>query len=116
MEQAISLHLVLFYLPNYQQLMYFTYIIFSPKLHKFYIGSTELHPPERLKLHNDKFYGNEKFTTAGIPWQLFWFLECPSKKTAICIEKHIKRMKSKKYIHNLTKYPSMAEKLLHKYH
>jgi putative endonuclease len=31
------------------------------------------------------------------------------------IEKHIKAMKSKKYIENLIKYPEMSVKLLQKY-
>ncbi len=38
-----------------------------------------------------------------------------SKAQALAIEKHIKAMKSKIYIHNLKKYPEMIDKLLLKY-
>jgi putative endonuclease len=42
-------------------------------------------------------------------------LESTSENQARLIEKHIKKMKSKTYIHNLVKYPEIAEKLLLKF-
>ena len=38
-----------------------------------------------------------------------------SKLQALAIEKHIKKMKSKIYIENLTRYPEMSNKLIKKY-
>jgi putative endonuclease len=45
----------------------------------------------------------------------FVLLECKSKLQAFKIESHIKRMKSKKYIKNLSLYPEMRQKLLDRY-
>jgi putative endonuclease len=58
---------------------------------------------------------NNGNTRHKIPWRYFHVIETPNKSIAIKIEKHIKRMKSKSYIINLTKYPEMSEKLLKKY-
>ena len=46
--------------------MYFTYILFSEKLNKYYIGSS--HDVEkRLVRHNR---GHTTFTKTGIPWKI----------------------------------------------
>lgn len=87
------------------------YILFSEKLNRFYIGNTDLSPNERLHQHNEKFNLNT-FTTKGIPWQLFLVLDCSSRKQAQKVEAHIKKMKSKKYIQNLSQFSEMREKLL----
>jgi hypothetical protein len=39
---------------------FFVKTIFSKKLDRYYIGSTELSPEERLSLHLSKHYGNSK--------------------------------------------------------
>jgi putative endonuclease len=39
-------------------------------------------------------------------------IPCESVTQAILIEKRIKKMKSRKYIENLKKYPEMIEKIL----
>ena len=96
--------------------MCFIYIIFSKKLDRFYIGSTELHPTQRLELHNNQYYGKLKFTSNGIPWELFWYHHIHSKRVALKIEKHIKKMKSRKYILNIKKYPNIMQKLIEKYY
>jgi putative endonuclease len=90
------------------------YILYSSKLNRFYTGQTSLSAEERLEEHNSKFYKNS-FTAKGIPWNIFLVIRCQSKFQAISIEQHIKRMKSKKYICNLQKYPEMQDKLLDLY-
>ena len=92
----------------------YVYIIYSPSLSKFYIGSTHENPAERLNQHNNRFF-EKAFTTRGVPWQMHFSLECQTILQAICIEKHIKRMKSRRYIENLNIFPSIAETLLLRY-
>lgn len=48
-------------------------------------------------------------------WELFFRIENLEIGVAKKIEAHIKRMKSKIYIQNLTKYPEMVEKLVARY-
>ena len=94
---------------------HYTYILHSQKLDRFYIGSTSLTPEERLELHLQKHFGSDAFTAAAKDWELFFFIACESVQQAKGIEKHIKKMKSKKYIVNLTKYPELTDKLRAKY-
>ena len=79
--------------------MSFTYILFSQKLNKYYVGSTT-DLERRLTEHNR---GKEKFTSLGVPWVLvykdsFEFLIDARKR-----EGHIKKQKSRIYIENLIK-------------
>ncbi|MCB0707211.1 MAG: GIY-YIG nuclease family protein [Saprospiraceae bacterium] len=90
------------------------YILYSEKLQRYYIGSTELSSNERLVRHNSKYY-DDKFTARGIPWTLYFFISCKNRTQASSIEAHIKKMKSETYILNLKQYPEMAEKLLARY-
>ena len=90
------------------------YILFSQKLQKFYIGNTDLNPEKRLEQHNSKEKENA-FTIRGAPWEIYFVIHCSSRLQARRIESHIKKMISKKYIHNLIKYPEITQKLLEKY-
>ena len=93
---------------------FYTYILFSKSLNKFYIGSTSLSPVERLEQHNQiKF--PDAFTRKGIPWEMFLVIECNSFIQAKAIELHIKKMKSTRYLQNLKQYPEIGENLLVKY-
>ncbi len=92
---------------------FFVYIIFSEKLNKLYIGYSS-DTDERLAYHNES-ERNKIWTKRGIPWKKFLTIKCDSEKQAINIERHIKKMKSKKYIENLAKYPEMVDKLIQKY-
>jgi len=94
--------------------MAFVYILYSKSLDSFYIGSTTLAVEVRLDNHNTLYYEN-KFTSKGVPWELFYYLETESREVAEEIERHIKRMKSRKYIMNLKTYPEMGQKLKSKY-
>jgi len=92
---------------------YFVYILFSEKLNRFYIGQT-VNVEERLVQHNSGFY-DKASTKVSNDWKLFWKLKCNSKKQAILIESHIKRMRNKVYYQNLVMFSEISDKLLLKY-
>lgn len=77
--------------------MPFTYILFSEKLNKYYIGAC-INLERRLYEHN---IGHSKFTSIGMPWKIVYTEEYPTIADAIKRENQIKRMKSKKYIDDL---------------
>ncbi len=91
------------------------YILFSTQLDKFYIGYTTIGANERIDRHLSDHYGLTRFTHKANDWVLFLEIECLSSEQARKIETHIKKMKSKTFIHNLKKYPEMVEKLLFRY-
>lgn len=94
--------------------MHFIYILYSQKINRYYIGET--HNVElRLRQHNEGYYKENSFTKKGQPWELVFQLECRTKQQAQKIEKHIKKMKSKKYVENFIQYKQIQEKLLCKY-
>ena len=74
-----------------------TYILFSYKLNKYYVGSC-LDIERRLNEHN---LGHSKFTSTGIPWKLVYFEEFETELEARRREMQIKKMKSRVYIENL---------------
>ena len=70
------------------------YILFSIKLHKYYVGSTpDLH--RRVHDHNR---GKEKFTRTGAPWKLVYAEPFEELALARKRELEIKKKKSRKYI------------------
>jgi putative endonuclease len=79
--------------------MPFTYILYSEKLNKYYVGAcTELE--RRLYEHN---IGHSKFTSTGTPWILKFKEEFLTLEEAKKRESYIKKMKSRKYIEDLIK-------------
>lgn len=92
--------------------MFCVYILHSKKLNCYYIGFTS-DLTIRLNFHEKSIKG--KFTSKVDDWVVFLTIDCDSKQQAMDIEKHIKIMKSKKYIENLKKYPEIIEKLKIKY-
>ena len=88
------------------------YILHSIKLDRFYIGFTT-NLEQRLVFHQNA--EAHKYTHKADDWTLFLKIECETKKQALAIEQHIKKMKSKIYIENLLLYPEIKLKLLEKY-
>ena len=89
------------------------YILPSPAAGLYYIGYTK-DLTSRLEMHrNGTFEGS--FTSIENDWDLFFHMECESISQARRIEKHIKKMKSRKYIENLLKYSEISFKLLQRY-
>ena len=78
-------------------LMPFTYIIYSSKLNKYYIGAC-IDIDRRLHEHN---IGHSKFTSTGIPWELKFKKQFSTLLEAKQFELKIKKMKSRKYIEGL---------------
>ena len=87
------------------------YILYSVLLDKFYTGITQQSIESRLEMHNKSGYGIH-YTSQCSDWEIFLVIPCTSVSQSMKIEKHIKNMKSKKYILNLKKYPEMIERLL----
>ena len=92
---------------------YSVYILYSSKLDRFYIGTTD-DVPNRLIEHNNLYY-KDAFTSRGVPWVLYLSIDGLLSEKAYQIERHIKKMKSKKYIENLKSYPEIIIKLIAKY-
>jgi len=77
--------------------MFYTYILYSKLIDKFYIGYTQ-NLDERIKRHNR---GGAKFTSRGQPWELVYHETFDSKELAYKRERQIKGWKSKKMISKL---------------
>ncbi|MBR9853644.1 MAG: GIY-YIG nuclease family protein [Algicola sp.] len=89
------------------------YIIYSKKLDKYYVGESN-DVDLRLFQHNSGFYKNS-YTAKIDDWKVYLTIACISRSQSRKIESHIKKMKSRKYIENLKKYPEIVSKLLEKY-
>ncbi len=89
------------------------YIIQDEETEKFYIGSC-LDLQTRLEQHLQGISA-QAFTVRFKKWRLFYSADGLSYKQARAIEVHIKRMKSKKYIEDLNRYPEILEKLRFNY-
>jgi len=89
------------------------YILYSKKLNHFYIGSCK-DLSYRIDQHlNKEFVGS--FTTMAQDWEIYLSIDELEYQQARLIETHLKKMKSKTYIQNLTKYPEIIERLKAKY-
>ena len=92
---------------------YCVYVLYSKEIDSFYIGQTinlEIRIIEHL-LHSME----DAYTKRAKDWELYYELLCADRHQAILIEKHIKKMKSRKYLNNLRNYPDVSKKLLEKY-
>ncbi|WP_394354496.1 GIY-YIG nuclease family protein [Euzebyella saccharophila] len=93
--------------------MHYVYVIQSEKTQGYYIGETA-NLETRLNWHNNVEL-NIGVTRKSIPWRYHFTLQVPIRTIALRIEKHIKKMKSKVYLENLSKYPEISKRLLKKY-
>ena len=93
--------------------MAFVYILYSQKINRYYVGSC-INLSERLMEHRTGKY-EKSYTTKPNDWQLFYFIPDLDYKQARLIENHLKKMKSKKYIENLSKYQEISLKLIQLY-
>jgi len=78
---------------------FFAYILYSPKLDKYYYGSTN-NITRRLEDHNR---GKTKFARLGMPWELKYFEIFDSKKEAVQRELEFKKKKDRGFIEKLLK-------------
>jgi len=93
--------------------MFQVYILYSPSIDRYYIGQTE-NIDIRIDWHQEKVF-LRCFTARASDWLIFLTVDCISRKQAVNIEAHIKKMKSRKYIQNLLKYPEIIERLKLRY-
>ncbi|MCK4357140.1 MAG: GIY-YIG nuclease family protein [Candidatus Cloacimonetes bacterium] len=77
--------------------MFYTYILYSDRKDKYYIGHTH-NLVLRLERHNS---GRSRFTKAGIPWIIVYYEEYETKSEAMRREYELKKQKNRKYIINL---------------
>ena len=70
--------------------MFYTYILFSTTINKYYVGASG-NPEERLKKHNAK---NKGFTNQANDWQIVFLKSFETKSEALAYEKQIKNWKS----------------------
>jgi putative endonuclease len=85
---------------------HYCYILYSAQLDKYYIGeTTDL--SNRIEMHN---IGFSSFTSKVNDWKLYLAIKCTDRPLALKIEAHIKRMKSRKYIENLKRFPEILNK------
>ncbi len=94
--------------------MPFVYIMYSKFIDHYYIGYTTDSVELRVQKHLTDFYKN-KYTAQVKDRVLQISVNCLNEGQAKNIEKHIKKMKSRKYIADLIKYPEIVSKLLAKY-
>jgi len=85
------------------------YILHSENIDSYYIGSCK-HLEIRLEEHNNKKYKNS-YTAKAEDWEVVFRIDELTFVQARRIERHIKNMKSRKYIQNLIQYPEMLIKL-----
>jgi putative endonuclease len=88
------------------------YIIYSQKLDKYYVGSSE-NFNERIVTHNSD--ENENWSKVGRPWQEYLIIVCSTGRQARRIEKYIKKMKSRKYIEYLASDPENVVRLKNRF-
>ncbi|MCC9062031.1 GIY-YIG nuclease family protein [Flavobacterium piscisymbiosum] len=77
--------------------MFYTYILFSTSLNKYYIGSCQ-NIEQRLQ---DHLNSRSKFTKIAKDWELKYFETFLTRSEARKRELQIKKMKSRKYIETL---------------
>ncbi len=92
--------------------MFGIYILFSEKLNRYYVGTTD-DVGRRLLEHSTILYPNS-FTSKGIPWELRFSYICAASEQAYGLELFIKKMKSRKFIERLIENEKIVIDLLNK--
>ena len=92
--------------------MFFVYIIYSQKLSRYYVGTTDDVEKRHIE-HNSILYQNS-FTSRGIPWELKWKTDPLMSEVAYKLERFIKSMKSKKFIEKLIIQPQIIDDIISK--
>ena len=94
---------------------FFCYILYSKSIDRYYVGYTS-DIAARLKFHNSGHFGTKSYTHTTSDWEVDLLIPCMTVTQAIYIESKIKKMKSRKYIEDLKKYPEMIEKILKEFY
>ena len=88
------------------------YILYSQKIDQYYIGSC---PDLKVRFEEHQQGKMEvAFTKRSDDWLIYFELKDLEYDMSRKIEAHIKKMKSRKYIENLVRYPEISQKLIYK--
>ena len=87
---------------------WFTYILYSKKIDRYYVGSTN-DLEWSLERHN---MGWGRYTKKGIPWRIVYSEKYDTKPEALKREKEIKRKKSRKYIEGVINAGGRPDKVV----
>ncbi len=77
--------------------MYSTYVLYSKKFNKIYIGQTN-DVERRLTEHNS---GNHRYTKRYIPWSVIYTEKFNTRAEAMQREKELKSQKGREFIWNI---------------
>ena len=83
--------------------MFFTYILYSVTLDKYYKGHTN-NVYNRLKILNA---GTVSSTSTGVPWQLVLVIEKPTRKEAAILERKLKNLNKVRLLMFIQKYKQL---------
>ena len=78
--------------------MFTVYILFSEKLHKYYVGYSSKNIQDRLKEH---LYNHKGFTAKAKDWIIIYKLKTNSKTEALILERKIKKRGAKRYLNQI---------------
>ena len=90
------------------------YILYTFSKDQYYIGSCA-NLAIRIEQHKNKEFDKSFTALRADDWELFFSVEDLEFEQARRIERHVKAMKSRKYIENLAKLPEIVKKLKMKY-
>lgn len=77
-----------------------TYILYSKRIDRFYVGSTA-HLQKRLLQHNNR---ESSYTSAGVPWNLIWSTGKEARFEAEQLERKLKNLTRVRKIRFMKKY------------
>ncbi|UUV21631.1 GIY-YIG nuclease family protein [Paenimyroides aestuarii] len=80
--------------------MFYTYILYSTKSLKYYVGQTN-NLSDRINRHNT---AQQIATKNGIPWILITYFECQSRSEAVQLENKIKKRGGKRFLFDIGFY------------
>jgi putative endonuclease len=75
--------------------MFIVYILYSPSTDKYYTGQTQ-DLENRILEHNS---GETKSIAYGIPWEIVFTAEVPTRTEAVQLEKKIKNTGAKRFLY-----------------
>ncbi len=79
----------------YCSMAFAAYIIYSPKLDRYYTGHAE---DPAVRLDRDHNSGRNKSTKSGIPWEHRWVRWFDTRSEAMAMEREIKARKNRSFI------------------
>ncbi len=79
--------------------MHFVYVIYSFSLDRYYIGETVDVQGRLIEHRQHRYVGS--FTSIADDWEIAFVFRCKDKSSALKVEAHLKKSKSKVYLKRL---------------